>query len=153
MIGVAHPVGDPRPIDIGYTQAASTAFANHLTPHLPKNKKFKFIHTSGILSEKDQSKSLWHNVDGRRSRGDSETQILEFAKRNAGTYEGFVVRPGLVMRQGVAVKVFGMLTSDWCIQVEVLARAMLRIAKVGGESRIFENKELIKLGRQDGAEQ
>ena len=149
MIGIAHPTSDPRPVDIGYTQAASQAFATHLSPSIPGSRKFRFIHTSGILSEKDQSKPLWFNVAGRRSRGESETKIIEFAKDNEETYEGIVVRPGLVLRRGLASKIWLGLTWDWCIEVEGLARAMLGLAKRGrnGGSGWVENRVLVKSGK------
>ncbi|KAF2259392.1 hypothetical protein CC78DRAFT_537158 [Lojkania enalia] len=147
-IGVARPAGDPRPVDIGCTQAASTAFERHLQPHLSPGKKFRFIHTSGILSEKDQSKTLWTNTAGRLSRGASETAIMDFAKDHEATYEGFVVRPGLVLRRGSWVaKPWMAMTKNLCIPVLWLSLAMLEIAKKGGESRIIENSELIEIGK------
>ncbi|KAF2188978.1 hypothetical protein K469DRAFT_659904 [Zopfia rhizophila CBS 207.26] len=149
MIGVAQPKGDPRPVDIGYTQSASEAFNWYLQPRIPGEGKFRFVHTSGILSEKDQDKSLWFNVAGRRSRGASETEILNFAQKHEKTYRGYVVRPGKVLAKGSWIAGPWMaVTKAWCIPVDWLALAMIDVVKSGGErSRIFENGELIERGK------
>ncbi|KAF2649274.1 hypothetical protein K491DRAFT_698245 [Lophiostoma macrostomum CBS 122681] len=143
MIGVPRPTGDPRPVDVGYTQAASTAFTTHLQPHLPPGKKFRFIYTSGAASETDQSKTLWANAAGRHSRGEAETALLQFARENEEKYQGFVVRPGLVCSRSWMV-----LNWDYVILLEWLALAMLGLAKEGGVSRVFENREMVGIGRR-----
>jgi hypothetical protein len=140
---VPRPTGDPRPIDVGYTQAASAAFTTHLQPHLPAGKKFRFIYTSGAASEKDQSRTLWANAAGRHSRGAAETALLQFARESEAQYEGFVVRPGVVYSKSWMI-----VNWDYTISLEWLALAMLSLAKNGGESRIFENREMVEIGRR-----
>jgi hypothetical protein len=145
MIGVASPKSDPRPVDIGYSQAASQAFSTYLSPYIPSGKPFRFIYTSGILSEKDQNKCLWYNSMGRYSRGAGEVAIRKFGDEHKEAYTGVVVRPGLVLRNEWAAWIMG---KSYAIKLQWLALVMLGIAKDGGESRIVENAELITLGRE-----
>jgi len=145
MIGLASPKSDPRPVDIGYSQAASRAFGTHLAPHIPSGKPFRFIYTSGILAVKDQNKRLWFGSLGRNSRGAGELAILKFGDEHEETYTGVVVRPGMVLTSEWVAWVMG---SSYAIKLQWLSLAMLGIAKEAGKSRIVENAELIALGRK-----
>lgn len=143
MIGVPRPKEDPRPIDVGYTQAFSRACATYLAPRIPSGAPFRFIYVSGGLSVQEQNASLWFNAAGRLSRGAAETAILEFAEKSEGRFEGIVVRPGLVMR-----RLWMAVSPDWSIPLEWLAAALLELGKAGGGSRRVENRELVEVGKK-----
>jgi hypothetical protein len=52
-----------REVEVDYP----LAFARALAPTLPAQQKpFRYMHTSGILAEKDQTKSLLFLQEGRR---------------------------------------------------------------------------------------
>jgi hypothetical protein len=54
-----------------------------------------------------------------------------------------VVRPGVVYSKSWMI-----VNWDYTISLEWLALAMLSLAKNGGESRIFENREMVEIGRR-----
>ena len=57
---------DARKVEVDYTIAAATAFTRSLTPMLSPGQKFRFVYLSGLISERDQEKSLWYAQDARR---------------------------------------------------------------------------------------
>lgn len=148
LIGMKTVTADPRRVDVGYSQAAAEAFTRYLQPQLPTGKKFRFVFTSGIVSEKDPSRKLWFLEDGRRSRGEGELQMMLFAGRNEERFEAFVIRPGMVLGKATAMVRMAEWALNWAVvSVDHLVLAMLGLVEIGGTSRIVENKELVARGR------
>jgi len=51
---------DSRKVEIGYTLAAAEAFTSSLAPALKdEGKTFRFVYLSGMLANRDATKSLW----------------------------------------------------------------------------------------------
>ncbi len=49
-----------RKVEVEYTRAAASAFTKVLAPPLKaKGKAFRFVYTSGMLVDRDESKSMW----------------------------------------------------------------------------------------------
>jgi len=68
-----------RKIEIGYTGAAAEAFATSLAPGLKdKGKPFRFVYLSGMLANRDTSKTMWFMHNARTIKVHSKgTSILE----------------------------------------------------------------------------
>ena len=55
-------------MSIDYTLAAAKAFASNVAPHLTEGQKFRFVYTSGMMSERNQEAKLWVAEDYRKLR-------------------------------------------------------------------------------------
>lgn len=113
------------------------------------SKPFRFIYLSGIIAERDQTKSLWYMQDFRRIRGQLETALLDFAnatdsRSSKNSFESYIVRPGMVLQNNGSN--FSLKSMVGClipsVQVDVLAMTMLDLASKGGNQRLVENTDL-----------
>ncbi|CAG8953595.1 hypothetical protein HYFRA_00010054 [Hymenoscyphus fraxineus] len=111
-------------------------------------RPFRFVYTSGVTIERDQSKELAFLMEYRRMRGRTETQILDFAKENAGV-EVTITKPAAIGgpgREGVneAMRpVFAAFGDAPEVHVEVLASVMLGVCEKGCERDTLWPRELV----------
>jgi len=132
-----------RKVSVEYTKSAISAFSSLDSTQKP----FRFVFTSGYLSSRDQTKTLWLGQEARRLKGQGETLMMEAEKK--GPIVSYVLRPASVLQREMSIRKFvqGLATS---IQVSELASAALDLAVNGdGEPHktIWENNDLVKLGR------
>ncbi|OJD11936.1 hypothetical protein AJ78_07397 [Emergomyces pasteurianus Ep9510] len=57
------------------------------------NNPFRFVYTSGVTVERDQTKSLWFLADYRLMRGRVENGILDYAKQHDPAVQATVAKP------------------------------------------------------------
>ncbi|KAJ7281557.1 hypothetical protein C8J57DRAFT_1298013 [Mycena rebaudengoi] len=91
-------------LEIEYPMAFARAFAPTLRA---RETPFRYLHLSGVLAERDQSKLLLILPEGRRTKGRAETQMMAIADEPAykGLWETYVVKPAMVLQtQGDAFK-------------------------------------------------
>ncbi|KAL2017737.1 hypothetical protein VTK56DRAFT_1707 [Thermocarpiscus australiensis] len=135
-----------RRVQVDYTLAAAKAFAEHLVPHLPEGKQFRFVFCSGKFAEWDQKKPLHFMADTRRIKGQAEQGLCEIA--DADSTKRFVVycaRPSGILPAdaGLAARLAGKLFD--AIDVDRLAKAFIRVLLEGYNERIIENNALLEL--------
>ncbi|CAF9916207.1 MAG: hypothetical protein GOMPHAMPRED_000928 [Gomphillus americanus] len=129
------------------TLSAAKAFAESLASPAVSGRKFRFVFCSGKFTEWDQDAKLWFMSDSRKSKGFVEKGLFDIASEYEAVFEVYCVRPGGIVAEGkgalnaVAAKmVFG-------IGVDVLAKAMCRVAIEGHGEHIIENDDLVRIGR------
>ncbi|KAK3393426.1 hypothetical protein B0H63DRAFT_498621 [Podospora didyma] len=138
-------------VQVDYLLAAADAFLKHLAPQIPAGTEFRFVFCSGKYAEWDEKKPLCFMTDTRRMKGEAEQGLCEIDDTRgdeAGENRHFtvnIVRPSGVLPAGagLAQKLVGKLYG--AIDVDHLARAMVRIALDGHEERIIENDVLLAL--------
>jgi NAD(P)-dependent dehydrogenase (short-subunit alcohol dehydrogenase family) len=62
-------------IDVSYPTAAARAFAEHLAPHLGKNRPFRFVLCSGIGAELDPAALCWVMDETRKLKVRQISQV------------------------------------------------------------------------------
>ncbi|KAJ6608624.1 hypothetical protein B0H10DRAFT_520929 [Mycena sp. CBHHK59/15] len=76
-----------------------------------QQKPFRYMHCSGRLAEKDQSKSLLFLQEGRRIKGKTENEMVAVEKQtelHQGRWETFIAKPAMVLqKQGDVLKRIG----------------------------------------------
>ncbi|KAH8596597.1 hypothetical protein B0O99DRAFT_619422 [Bisporella sp. PMI_857] len=151
-----------RSVEVGFTRAAASAFAQYLAPQVPKGKSFRFLYLSGMFAERNPDTKVWFLEDSRRIKGEVENSLIAIKKdENNSNFDVAIVRPGGVLARGnltpsiVAAKLL-------LIHIEELAAAMIAITLddesivqsflTRNESRLFENDVLRYRGKQALAE-
>ncbi|KAJ6559855.1 hypothetical protein B0H19DRAFT_1027617 [Mycena capillaripes] len=132
-------------VEIDYPLAFARAFAPTLARE--RTTPFRYIHTSGVLAEKDQSKPLLFLSEGRRVKGKAETELLSFGANTEG-WETYIARPAMVLRtKGDALKRLGGFVTG-TVRVDALAAAMIDVVCCGNENgeRVIENTEIVERG-------
>ncbi len=126
-------------------------------------KKFRFIYTSGYLTERNQNQNLWFAGDFRKLRvcsatliyssgmyadwssnpqGDVENKLIDFEEKHPYTFETIITKPGAVLGKGnpVPQMLYGVAKA---IKVDTLAAAMIDLAISGGKGKqTMENADL-----------
>ena len=74
--GKGGPAAEFRRVEIDYTLTAASAFAKSLASMLPPGRKFRFVYLSGMISERDQEKTLWYAQDVRRIKASTNPVFL-----------------------------------------------------------------------------
>ncbi|KAL4879850.1 hypothetical protein BJY04DRAFT_192543 [Aspergillus karnatakaensis] len=140
-----------RVVSLDYTQRAAEGFQRVFEASLSslegRKRKFRFVYISGAGVERNQNQSLWYMGDFRRLRGEAENILLRHAQANSGSFEAYIMRPGLVPSTQGTLKdlLWGLATS---VRVDHLSRAMIDIAIGGHEKTTFENQDIIELGQR-----
>ncbi|KAL7916748.1 hypothetical protein GGI35DRAFT_485892 [Trichoderma velutinum] len=134
-----------RRVCVDYPLAAARAFAQQHKASQAENK-FRFVYLSGGAVERDQSKSLWFQQDYRKIRGQAETELLAHAKENSDVFESYIMRPGMVLAKDFNLRdmVRGLGPS---LPVDVLAKAMQKVALEGHQKDTIENSMITAEGR------
>ncbi|EPE28036.1 NAD(P)-binding Rossmann-fold containing protein [Glarea lozoyensis ATCC 20868] len=119
------------------------------------HKPFRFVYTSGVLIERDQTKSLAFLSDYRLMRGRLENSILEFAKQRSPDVQVTVVKPAAINgpnRDGIVgvlmssvLSVFGSAPS---IHVSELAVVMIDQCVSGITDDPLWPQELVGMGKK-----
>ncbi|KAJ7504311.1 hypothetical protein B0H11DRAFT_1981622 [Mycena galericulata] len=126
------------------------AFARAFAPTLAgQEKPFRYMHTSGVLAERDQSKSLLFLQEGRRIKGTAETEMIAFAKQevNQGHWETFIVKPAMVLhKEGDVLKRLGGVLLG-TVQVDQLAAVMIDVVSNGNKEQTLRNPEIVEKGK------
>ncbi|KAK5044926.1 hypothetical protein LTR84_010298 [Exophiala bonariae] len=96
---------------------------------------FRYMHLSGRLAEKDQTKHLWFLQDARHVKGLAEIKLMEFTSRDAqvGFWETYIARPSMIVPNPPGA--FNNL-AGWAvgaIRVDQLAKVMIEIVQEGSE--------------------
>ncbi|KAK4192865.1 hypothetical protein QBC35DRAFT_483622 [Podospora australis] len=134
-----------KKVQVDYPVAAARAFQQSL---VPEGQDFKFVFCSGKYAEWDQQKPLYFMSDTRRVKGQVEKALSALADA-AKNFKVFIARPSGILgpsTPGLMSTVAGKLYD--AIEVDKLAKAFVRIALEGHETRIVESAELIKLGNK-----
>ncbi|KAI1098036.1 hypothetical protein F4804DRAFT_325857 [Jackrogersella minutella] len=134
-----------RKVSVDYTLAAAKAFIDELAPQLPEPQKFHFVFCSGKFAEWDQEKSLSFMQDTRRIKGQVEKGLCDLADANRDKFEVWAVRPGGIVKRGAGLANLLTAHSTGFIEVDRLAKAMLKIVVDGHKDRIIEANELLKV--------
>ncbi|KAJ6615476.1 hypothetical protein B0H10DRAFT_2220325 [Mycena sp. CBHHK59/15] len=88
-----------REVEIDYPLAFANAFAPTLAA---QQKPFRYIHCSGRLAEKDQTKPLLFLQEGRRIKGIAELEMMAMEQKHelhGGRWVTFVAKPAMVLRK------------------------------------------------------
>ncbi|KAI9813119.1 MAG: hypothetical protein M1827_004339 [Pycnora praestabilis] len=139
-----------RKVMIDYPTIAAQTFNNTLSAQLQgdgkQKKKFRFIYLSGMLSERDQAKTLWFMQDARRLRGALETSLLAMATSNPDTFETYIAKPGgVISKEGGVMNVLKGMNKS--VGVAELAAVMLDAALNGSVGDTFQNEDLRTRGK------
>ncbi|KAH8669563.1 hypothetical protein BGZ60DRAFT_407788 [Tricladium varicosporioides] len=134
-------------VEIDYPLAFMNAFAPTV------QKRFRYMHCSGRLAEKDQEKSLVFLQEGRRIKGTAELEVMAFEKKKElhnGLWESYIVKPSMVLKkegQEGYLKWVGSFVIGG-VYVDELAAAMIDIATNGSDMQIELNAEVVARGRK-----
>ncbi|KAG9233570.1 hypothetical protein BJ875DRAFT_463854 [Amylocarpus encephaloides] len=136
-----------RKVYQGYTLAAATAFS-----YLARNSAstFRFAHTSGFITVRDQKKSLWVLSDVRKIGGEAEVKLLDFAKANETPFEAVVLRPAGVRAKDAKMLPEWIIGTNYNVRVDELAAVLIDSVVNGVEAGrdTLENAEIVKRGRE-----
>jgi hypothetical protein len=139
-----------RDIEIDYP----LAFCRAIAPSVALQKKpFRYLHLSGRLAEKDQSRCLLFLSEGRRNKGRAELEVMDFesneTKIHGGYWQSFIVKPSMVLPKKGEKGDLRWLGSVFIgsVDVDELAAAMIDIVRRGSEEQISENAVVVMRGR------
>jgi hypothetical protein len=135
-----------RRVNLDYALAACTAFESLARE---SNTKFRLAYTSGIITERDQDKSLWIMSDMRKVGGEAETKLIDLAKANEKTFETYILRPGGI-RPKEALMLPDFIVGSFNVRVDEVAATLIDSAVNGDEMgrNTLENADIVKRGRQ-----
>ncbi|KAJ7446768.1 hypothetical protein FB451DRAFT_1148321 [Mycena latifolia] len=126
------------------------AFARAIAPTLvAQQKQFRYMHTSGVLAERDQTKSLLFLQEGRRIKGTAENEVLAYAKEKVheGRWETYIVKPAMVLHtEGDVLKRMGGCVLG-TVKVNELAAVMIDVVRNGNKEQIIQNAEIVARGK------
>ncbi|KAI4859145.1 hypothetical protein F4820DRAFT_440684 [Hypoxylon rubiginosum] len=134
-----------KKVSIDYTLAAANAFVTELAPKLPEAQKFRFVFCSGKFAEWDQEKNLKAMKDTRRIKGQVEKGLCDLADANKEKFEVWAVRPGGIVKKHASLMNTLTANTIGVIDVDHLAKAMLKIVLDGHADRIVETNALLKI--------
>jgi hypothetical protein len=136
-----------KQVTLDYTVAAMTAFS-HLpaTATAKPQQPFRFVFTSGILAERDQSKSLWFASAIRRITGEAENRLLDFSAQYKDAFDAFIVRPGPVVKSTGGLSGLLVAVGAPIVGVKDLAAVMVELVVKGAGEKVWENRELRERG-------
>lgn len=151
-------------LELEYPMAFAKAFSTTLAEH---KKRFRYLHLTGAVVERDQAKSLWFLGGMRKlkvsiihpfspstdvSQGRGETQMVEFAKdpSTGGFWETYAARPGMVVRRGSLSgdAMIAILGDKMSIRSDELALALIDTVVNGSNEDIVQCAALVKKGQQ-----
>ncbi|KAH9205111.1 hypothetical protein DL95DRAFT_397944 [Leptodontidium sp. 2 PMI_412] len=133
-------------VTVNYTLAAMKAF--YSLPR-PDQKPFRFVFVSGFVVVRDPNATVWLFGEGRKVAGLAETNLITFAQSNPG-FESFIARPAFVLSKsksklGLQNLLMGFLPS---VRVDALAAVLIDTVLHGGTMQTFENRDLVRRGRE-----
>ncbi|KAI0182102.1 hypothetical protein GGR52DRAFT_67504 [Hypoxylon sp. FL1284] len=134
-----------RKVSVDYTLAAANAFVAELAPKLPESQKFRFVFCSGKFAEWNQEKSLKMMEDTRKIKGQVEKGLCDIADANKEKFEVWAVRPGGIIKKYANLMNLLTVNTVGIIEVDNLAKAMLKITLDGHADRIIESSALLKI--------
>ena len=142
-------------IEVEYPQTFARALANLSTTSSAVAPPFRFVFTTGMVSERSQTRSLvfWQTI--RRWKGLAETQLLALAQtpEYKRILDVVVARPGLFLGKDATVaRLVGGFFPGSAITVEDLSAALVDLAMKGAEKDTVDTVELRALGRRRLAE-
>lgn len=144
---------ESRRINLDFTLAGASAFATHLAPSTLErtNHKFRFVYTSGAMTERDPNTSLWFASDFRKMRGEVENRLIQLEAENKDTMEVIITKPGGITPKngGILQGVLSALVPLINIQVDQLAAAQIEMALNGSGQQTWEGRELTEKGKRD----
>ncbi|CAI6235652.1 unnamed protein product [Periconia digitata] len=112
---------------------------------------FRFLYVSGVSGERDQTKKPWYHTQYCLMRGETESQVLAYAKSHAPLIEATVAKPGLIVDPGnlgqrvlsMGLRVTGVVPS---VGLREISKAMLDQVVGGFEKDPLLNADLVRLG-------
>ncbi|KAJ9658153.1 hypothetical protein H2198_003858 [Neophaeococcomyces mojaviensis] len=127
---------------MAFTQAMTRSWSQRLKP-------FRYVHCSGILAEKDQTKRLYFLQEGRRAKGQAEADLMNFAvnSHQRDLWQTCVMRPSMVLpiQPNALQRISSFIIGG--IMVDDLARAAVDLTVNGNSKQILEHEDLILLGK------
>lgn len=115
------------------------------------NKPFRFVYTSGVTVERDQTKVLPFLHDYRLMRGRVETAVIDFAKQHKPAVEAAITKPGGI--EGPGHPKNEAMTSIWAqfgptpwVHVSELAAAMIEQSVNGISKETLWADDLREIG-------
>ncbi|KAE9369841.1 NAD(P)-binding protein [Stipitochalara longipes BDJ] len=119
------------------------------------NKPFRFVYTSGVLVERDQSKSFPVMADYRLMRGRVENEILQFSEQHAPDIQVAVTKPGAIdgpnreaVTNAMVKSLFDMLGHKPRVHVSELAAAMIDQCLHGITKDTLWSDDLAEIGQR-----
>ncbi|MCJ1473565.1 hypothetical protein MMC13_002216 [Lambiella insularis] len=114
---------------------------------------FRFLYMSGVAAERDQSKTPGWMPQYSLMRGETENEVLEFARQHEKEIEACVAKPGLITASGQILKTISATALNYTMSVPSLdvreiSAAMLHQVAHGFEKEPLENDDLVRIGRQ-----
>ncbi|ORY12195.1 hypothetical protein BCR34DRAFT_600761 [Clohesyomyces aquaticus] len=143
------PWEEVRKVNLDYTVAGMQSLM------AVSEKPFRFIYTSGQMSERDQSKKLALLGDYRLLRGEAENQVLSLADKREGSTEAQIVKPGIIDGPGRGMLVRAALAATAAlggiskVHVSEIAACLLDQAINGFEKETLENADLIRIAKKN----
>ncbi|KAF2864927.1 hypothetical protein BDV95DRAFT_555213 [Massariosphaeria phaeospora] len=112
---------------------------------------FRFVYTSGVTIERDQTKTLTFLADYRLMRGRVENAILEFAEKHSPAIQVTVAKPGGIEGPGhpksdAATSIFAQFGPTPWVHVSELAAAMIQQCLDGITKEPLWGKDLQEIG-------
>ena len=142
------PAEEVKKICHDYTMIGLKAMAEVANPDRP----FRFIYTSGAMTERDQSKTLWLMSEHRKMRGEVETAVLDYASKSNGRVQAQITKPGLIHSDANSF-IIRRTVLQWTIglpyvHVNEIAAAEVDQAAKGFEKEVLEDADLVRIGSE-----
>jgi len=118
------------------------------------NSPFRFVYTSGVMVERDQTKTLTFLADYRLMRGRVENAILDYANQHAPAVQVTVTKPGAIdgpnrpVSNIVIQGLFKMFGPTPTVHVSELAAAMIDQCLNGITKDPLFGDDLLKIGQK-----
>ncbi|KAH6633075.1 hypothetical protein C7974DRAFT_164287 [Boeremia exigua] len=129
------------------------AFASAIAPSIAdRAKRFRYLHLSGALVERDQNKMLWMKANMRKTKGQGEVQMIEVANESiyGGLWETIIARPGMVVKRSSYIGEASMWlagSSGSFIRADELALALVDAVVHGSDDLLFPHT-LLQRGQE-----
>ncbi|EXJ77854.1 hypothetical protein A1O3_09013 [Capronia epimyces CBS 606.96] len=117
------------------------------------NRPFRFLYTSGIAAERDQTKTPTFMPEYSLMRGETENQLLAVAAESGGDLEVCVAKPGWITaatftRKSIMAFVLRWTASVPSVTVSEISAAMIDQVAHGFDKEPLMNEDLVSIGRR-----
>ncbi|KAF1833672.1 hypothetical protein BDW02DRAFT_569761 [Decorospora gaudefroyi] len=133
-------------LELEYPKAFADAFASTM---VNDTKRFRYLHISGAMVERDQTRTLWLKSSMRKIKGQGELQMIDFSRNNE-RWETIIARPGMVVQRGSLVGEASMMvagSSGSFIRFDELAVALVDVV-INGSDELLLPQVLLERGQR-----